>query len=86
MFKRVLTAILGTRHDRDLKRIQPILDAVHEHEARLVGASDDEVRAQTAKFRALLKERTTELESRAATLRDEKRKACESMISKLFFI
>ncbi|MCY7378289.1 MAG: preprotein translocase subunit SecA [Gemmatimonadaceae bacterium] len=78
MFKRVLTAILGTRHNRDLKRIQPILDAVHEREARLVDASDDEVRSQTAKFRALLKERTTDLESSAATLRDEKRKATDA--------
>ena len=58
MFKRVLTAILGTRHDRDLKRIQPILDSVHEHEARLAGVSDEDVRSQTEKFRGLLKERT----------------------------
>ncbi|MDB4899303.1 MAG: hypothetical protein JWN53_1111, partial [Gemmatimonadetes bacterium] len=35
MFKRVLTAFMGTRHERDRKRIKPILDAIHEHEARL---------------------------------------------------
>jgi len=58
MFNRVLTAILGTRHERDLKRIQPILDAIHEHEARLAGVSDTEVQAQTTKFRAILAERT----------------------------
>ena len=28
MFKRVLTAFMGTRHERDRKKIQPILDAL----------------------------------------------------------
>ncbi|NUP55923.1 MAG: preprotein translocase subunit SecA [Gemmatimonadaceae bacterium] len=78
MFKRVLTAILGTRHDRDLKRIQPILDAIHEHEARLAGATDDDVRAQTTKFRAILAERTNTLEARAAELREQKRRAADA--------
>ncbi|MDB4885233.1 MAG: Protein translocase subunit secA [Gemmatimonadetes bacterium] len=78
MFKRVLTAFMGTRHQRDMKRIQPILDAIHEHEARLAGASDDEVRAQTAKFRALIAERTTALEARAAELRELKRSASDA--------
>jgi preprotein translocase subunit SecA len=78
MFKRVLTAILGTRHERDLKRIQPILDAIHEHEARLAGVSDDEVRAQTTKFRGILAERTGALETRAAELRELKRGASDA--------
>jgi preprotein translocase subunit SecA len=78
MFKRVLTAILGTRHERDLKRIQPIIDAIHEHEARLGGASDDEVRAQTAKFRGILADRTGALEARAAELRELKRGAADA--------
>jgi preprotein translocase subunit SecA len=78
MFKRVLTAILGTRHERDLKRIQPILDAIHEHEARLAGAADDEVRAQTAKFRGIIAERTGALEAKAAELRDKKRSAVDA--------
>src|SRR3982750_1286503 len=78
MFKRVLTAILGTRHDRDLKRIQPILDSIHEHEARLASATDDEIRAQTTKFRAILAERTGALETRAAELREQKRSAVDA--------
>src|SRR5215211_4943284 len=75
MFKRVLTAFMGTRHERDRKRIQPILDAIHEHEARLAGSSDDDIRAQTAKFRGILHERTDALEARVAQLKDEKRTA-----------
>ncbi|MEO8337020.1 MAG: preprotein translocase subunit SecA [bacterium] len=79
MFKRVLTAFMGTRHERDRKRIQPILDAIHEHEERLAQASEDEIRAQTVKFRGLLHERTDELEKRAAELRDLKRSAADAV-------
>jgi preprotein translocase subunit SecA len=78
MFKRVLTTFLGTRHERDRKRLQPILDAIHEHEERLASASDDEVRGQTAKFRAMLHERTAALEARAAELREQKRSATDA--------
>jgi preprotein translocase subunit SecA len=79
MFKRVLTAFLGTRHDRDRKRIQPILDAIHENEERLRSVSEDELRGQTTKFRALLHERTHELETRAAELREQKRSAADAI-------
>ncbi|MEO7457356.1 MAG: preprotein translocase subunit SecA [Gemmatimonadaceae bacterium] len=79
MFKRVLTAFMGTRHERDRKRIQPILDAIHEHEARLASASDDDVRGQTAKFRALLHERTDAIEARIAELKELKRGAADAV-------
>jgi preprotein translocase subunit SecA len=70
---------MGTRHERDRKRIQPILDAIHEQEERLRAVSDDEVRGQTAKFRALIAERTGELEARAADLREQKRHATDAV-------
>src|SRR4051812_46514371 len=79
MFKRVLTAFMGTRHERDLKRIQPILDAIHEQEERLKTVSDDEVRGQTAKFRALITERTQEIDARIAELKELKRTASDPL-------
>ena len=78
MLKRVLSAFMGTRHERDRKKIQPILDAVHEHEARLASLSVDDIRGQTVKFRALLHERTDALESRAAEVRELKRAAADA--------
>ena len=78
MFKRVLTAFLGTRHEREKKRLIPILDAIHSHEERLGSVSEDELRGQTEKFRALLRERTGELEARIAELKEQKRAASEA--------
>ena len=58
MIKSLMTAVFGTRFDRDRKRIQPIVDAIHRHEERLGTLSEDELKAQTAAFRARLAERT----------------------------
>ncbi|MEP6990772.1 MAG: preprotein translocase subunit SecA, partial [bacterium] len=79
MLKRVLSAFMGTRHERDRKKIQPILDAVHEHEIRLATLSDDDIRGQTAKFRAVLFERSGALETRATELRELKRAATDAV-------
>jgi preprotein translocase subunit SecA len=77
MFKRVIQSVFGTRHDRERKKIQPIVDAVNEQYARLQGGSEDELRGQTAKFRQILRDRTGELERRAADLRERKRTAAD---------
>ena len=66
MLKRVISAVLGTRHERDRKKIQPIVDEINEHYERLHSVSEDELRAQTAKFRSVIAERTGELERRVA--------------------
>jgi preprotein translocase subunit SecA len=64
MLKTLVTKVIGTRFERELKRIQPIIDAIHEHEERLAGLSDEDVQAQTAKLRAVLDERLGELRKR----------------------
>ena len=73
MLKGIAKALFGTRHDRELKRVQPILEEIHQHEQRLASFADDEVQAQTQKFRAILGERTEELERRIVELREKKR-------------
>src|SRR5688572_3670067 len=78
MLKGIAKALFGTRHDRELKRVQPILDEIHQHEQRLASLADDEVQAQTQKFRAILTERTEELERRISELREKKRVTSEA--------
>jgi len=43
MFKRVITGIFGTRHDRERRKIQPIVDEINEHYERLHGVSEEEL-------------------------------------------
>ena len=78
MFKRVISAVIGSRHERERKKIQPIVDEINEHFARLHDVSDAELRGQTEKFRTIIAERTRELERQAAELRERKRGASDA--------
>src|SRR5437660_317219 len=72
MFDDFFKKVFGTRFQREMKRIRPKVDAIHRHEERLKGLSDAEVQAQTAKFRAIVAERTGALEAEVARLRQAK--------------
>jgi len=72
MFKAVATKLFGTRFKRELKRIQPLVDAIHRHEERLHGLADVELQAQTATFRARIAERTGALAAEVARLKRAK--------------
>ncbi len=66
MIKNLMTAVFGSRFDRERRRIQPIVEAIHAHEERLKDLSEEELKGQTALFRQRLADRTgalkTELE------------------------
>ncbi len=70
--KDLFTKIFGTRFQRELKRIRPVVDAIHGHEDRLKGFSDAELRAQTPKLRGLIAERTGALGAEVERLKREK--------------
>jgi preprotein translocase subunit SecA len=67
MIKQLMTAVLGTRFDRERKRLQPVVDEIKRHEEQLRDLSEADLRAQTDRFRARIAERTgvmrAELES-----------------------
>src|SRR5213594_594270 len=72
MYKGWFTKIFGTQFQRELKRIRPIVDAIHRHEARLKGLSDGELQGQTPKLRGLIAERTSTLAAEVERLKREK--------------
>src|SRR5436190_1221510 len=72
MYKGWFTKIFGTQFQRELKRIRPIVDAIHRHEARRTGLSDGELQGQTPKLRGLIAERTSTLAAEVERLKREK--------------
>jgi preprotein translocase subunit SecA len=72
MIKKLMTAVLGSRQDRDVKRLRPILTQIQSHEERLMQVSEDELRGQTARFRALIETRTGEIWRELSAVRAEK--------------
>ena len=77
MLRRVFRDIFGSRHDRERKRVQPIVDAVNEHYERLQTVSEEELRGQTARFREIIRQRVGELEAKVAELKERKRTASD---------
>ena len=71
MLKKAFAKVFGTRFDRELKRIQPIIDRILEIEADLARLSDEQIQAQTGKLSEILDDKLGDV--RAAL--DEKRKA-----------
>ena len=78
MFKRVISAVIGTRHERERKKIQPIVDEINEQFARLHDVSEAELRAQTERLRGIIAERTGDLERQVAELKERKRTAADA--------
>jgi len=67
MFDRLLKSVFGSKHERDLKRVFPIVDEINRLVEEYRALSDDELSAKTGEFRARLAEATrdvTDLEER----------------------
>src|SRR5690606_31902826 len=56
------TKLFGSKSDRDIKKIQPIVAQIKAFEPELQAISDDELKGRTAKFRDLLKKAVAEIE------------------------
>jgi preprotein translocase subunit SecA len=78
MLKALLGSVFGTRHERERRRVQPIVDEINEIGERLKGLSEDELKGQTAKFRATIEERTADLRGKIASLKDAKHTAADA--------
>ena len=49
-----LTRVFGTQHERDVKKLQPLVEEINKHESTLKKLSDTELKAHTPKFREQL--------------------------------
>ena len=78
MLKRLFGSLFGTRHQRERRRVQPIVDEINKQGERLTPVRDADLQAQTAKFRALIAERTAELEARITELKRRKHDAADA--------
>jgi len=72
MIKPLMTAVFGSRFNRERKRIQPIVDQIHAHEERLKDLNEADLKAQTARFRERLAERTGALKAELDQVREAK--------------
>ncbi len=73
MIKTIFDKILGNRHEREAKKLAPLVDEINAWADRLAELPEEELQQQTEKLRAVVRERTAELEAELAGLRQTKR-------------
>jgi preprotein translocase subunit SecA len=54
MFNTILTKIVGSHNERELKRIQPLVDHINELEREISPLSDDDLKSKTPEFKSRL--------------------------------
>ena len=64
----LLTKFFGSKHERDIKRIRPMVDEINKIYATLRGLSDDELRAKSDEIRQKVQAATSEVTAEIAQL------------------
>ncbi len=75
MLKAAVKKILGSRHVREAKRLQPLVDRINGWYEEYHALSDEELRGKTEEFRSRIKAATKVVETEMEGLREEKRRS-----------
>ena len=73
MLKEVVKKILGSRHIREAKKLQPLVDRINELFEEYQSLSEEQLKGKTDEFRAHIAEATAEIKDEIEELREEKR-------------
>jgi preprotein translocase subunit SecA len=73
MLKTLLTKVFGDRHEREARKLLPLVAEINDFAEEFQALSDEELREQTARFRERIGEATAELEAEIEELRQQKR-------------
>jgi len=81
---KVIARFIGTKHERDIKRITPTVYAVNALEAEMQGLADSDFPARTAQFRAQVAEKLQGVEPSDAEYKARLQEALESVLVPAF--
>ncbi|HPB89182.1 MAG TPA: preprotein translocase subunit SecA, partial [Bacteroidales bacterium] len=67
----IIRKLFGTKSDRDLKQLKPILNNIHNAYSRIDALSDDDLRSESAAIRAKVLDYVAEDEARVVSIREQ---------------
>ncbi len=74
----LVAQVFGTKNEREVKRLRPLVQRINDLESAMQALSDEEMRAKTAEFQQLLRER-----SAAAATEEEKLEAEKAALDEI---
>jgi preprotein translocase subunit SecA len=81
---RVVARFIGTKHERDVKKLQPLVAAINAREAEVQSLSEDELKARFAALREQVQEPLKDADPSESTFRELMQKAFEPAIVPAF--
>src|SRR5439155_16569565 len=81
---RVVATFIGTKHERDIKKLQPIVAAINEKEAETQALSDDALKSQFAILKDEVQERLKDADPADAGYKERLRAALDPAIVPAF--
>jgi preprotein translocase subunit SecA len=78
MIKSMLKKVLGSQHDREVKRLQPVVARINEIAGSLSSLSEEELKGKTEEFRTLISDRTGDIQREIDELRETKARTEDS--------
>ncbi len=79
MLKEAVKKVLGSRHIREAKKLQPLVDEINEWFEEYQSLSEEELKGKTDEFRAFIADATAEIKDEMEELREEKRHSEDPM-------
>jgi preprotein translocase subunit SecA len=67
----IISKLFGTKSDRDLRQLKPILNNIHNAYGRIDALSDDDLRSESAAIRAKILDYVAEDEARVLSIREQ---------------
>src|SRR5580704_2004555 len=81
---RVVARFIGTKHERDIKKMQPIVEQINAQEPEVQLLSDEQLKERFAELRTQVQEKLKDVEPGDATYKDELQRALEPAIVPAF--
>ena len=73
----VIARFIGTKHERDVKKLQPFVVAINDREAEVKSLSDEELKAQFQALKEPIQAELKDADPSEATFRDLMQRALE---------
>ncbi|MFN8286405.1 MAG: preprotein translocase subunit SecA [Chitinophagales bacterium] len=70
-FDKLVTSIFGSKNDRELKEMTPLVSAINAEYQKLKGLSNDELRNKTQEFRGRIAEHLSAIDQEIASLKEK---------------
>src|SRR5439155_14700786 len=81
---RVVASFIGTKHERDIKKLQPIVAAINAKEPEMQALSEDALKSEFAKLKDEVQDRVKDADSADAGYREKLQSALEPAIVMAF--